>query len=88
MAGQSIPMSQFKQILRLHLQGYPIKRIARETGISRNTIRGYLRNITSITSNLEDALARDDLQMEYLLRSPAHQEKACRDDFLLRVDKL
>lgn len=88
MAGQSIPMSQLKQVLRLHLQGYPIKRIVRETGLSRNTIRGYLRNIKSVFPDMEDALNQDDFQMEYLLRSPVQKERACREDFLLRLEKL
>ena len=36
-------MEQLKQILRLHQQGFAIKRIARDTGISKTTIKKYLR---------------------------------------------
>ncbi|MBK7438927.1 MAG: helix-turn-helix domain-containing protein [Saprospiraceae bacterium] len=32
-------MEQLKQILRLHHQGYAIKRIARDLGISKTTIK-------------------------------------------------
>lgn len=46
MAAKSIKMEQLKQILRLHQQGYAIKRIARDTGISKTTIKKYLRNET------------------------------------------
>ncbi len=44
MAAKSIKMEQLKQILRLHQQGIAIKRIARDTGISKTTIKKYLRN--------------------------------------------
>ncbi len=44
MAAKSIKMEQLKQILRLHQQGYAIKRIAREAGISKTTVKKYLRS--------------------------------------------
>lgn len=43
MAGKPISMNQIDLIQRLQEQGYSIKRIARDTGLSRNTIRTYLR---------------------------------------------
>lgn len=43
MAGKPISMAQSDLIRRLNEKGYSIKRIARDTGISRNTIRAYLR---------------------------------------------
>jgi len=47
MSGNPIPMSQLKQILLLFDQGHSIKGFVRETGISRNTVTGYLRTIKS-----------------------------------------
>ena len=44
MAAKSIKVEQLKQILRLHHQGYAIKRIARDLGISKTTIKKYLRS--------------------------------------------
>ncbi len=44
MAAKSIKMEQLKQILRLHQQGYAIKRIARDAGISKTTVKKYLRS--------------------------------------------
>lgn len=44
MAAKSIKMEQLKQVLRLHQQGYAIKRIVRDTGISKTTIKKYLRS--------------------------------------------
>ena len=48
MAGKPRPMSQIKQMIRLHKQGYAIKSIARSLGISKNTVKSedckYHRN--------------------------------------------
>ncbi|WP_291860862.1 helix-turn-helix domain-containing protein [Marinilabilia sp.] len=38
-------MSQIKQLLQLHQQGKSKKEIARILGISRNTVKSYLRKI-------------------------------------------
>lgn len=42
MAGKPKSMSLIKQLLKLYQQGYKIKRMARELGISKNTIKSYL----------------------------------------------
>ncbi len=81
-------MSQLKQILRLFLQGIPIKGIVRETGISRNTIKGYFRTIKSRELNLEDLLELEDVRIEYILRAPLNTERERHQDFMLRLDKL
>ncbi|WP_157373976.1 helix-turn-helix domain-containing protein, partial [Arenibacter certesii] len=39
MAGKSKPMSQVKQILRLHCQGKGFKTIARTLSVSKNTVK-------------------------------------------------
>ena len=44
MAGKSISMNQKDMILRLQENGYSIKRIVKETGIARNTVRSYVRD--------------------------------------------
>src|SRR5699024_9516553 len=43
MAGKPKPMSQVKQILRMHYKGTGIKTIARNLQISKNTVKDYLR---------------------------------------------
>jgi len=57
MAGKARPMSQIKQLLRLHSQGMPVKRIARTLGISCNTVKGYLRKVSEGTKRMEDYIA-------------------------------
>lgn len=88
MAGIPIHMSQLKQIIILLSQGHPIKGIARETGVSRNTIKGYLQTITSQNLSITDAIKLDTVQLEYLLRAPLKNEQERRQDFLLRLEKL
>ncbi len=47
MAGKPKRMSQVKQILQLHKQGHGNKTIARNLGISKNTVKSYLRKYQS-----------------------------------------
>ena len=54
MAAKSIKMEQLKQILILHQQGYAIKRIARDTGISKTTVKKYLRSEQIQTDHNKD----------------------------------
>jgi transposase len=88
MAGTPIIMSQLKQVLRLLSLGYSIKGIVRETGVSRNTIKGYRGMIESKQINIEEALKMEELQLEQFLRSPVATEKERQRDFMTRLDKL
>lgn len=88
MAGNPIRMTHFKQILRLFSQGQKIKAIVRETGISRTTIKRYLRIIKDRELNLEELLLMEDLRIEHLLNSPLKTEKERHQDFMMRLDKL
>ncbi len=88
MSGNPILMSQLKQILLLFAQGHSIKGIVRETGISRNTVKGYLRAIKSREINLDEAINMEDLRVEHLLRAPLRTEKHRQQDFMLRLEKL
>nr|MBI1230949.1 helix-turn-helix domain-containing protein [Cytophagales bacterium] len=45
MAGKPKRMSQIKQLLRLHQEGWKIKTIARELEISKNTVKAYLQRV-------------------------------------------
>lgn len=76
MAGKARPMSQIKQLLRLHSQGMPLKRIARTLGISRNTVKGYLRKVSEGTKRMEDLLALDNpvLEAHFHAGNPAYKD--------------
>jgi transposase len=85
MAGKLIPMSQLKQLLRLIHQGQSIKGIARDTGISKNTVKVYQGLLHERGINLEEALGWEDPYLEQMLRSPVQKEKLRHDDFLSRL---
>lgn len=53
-------MHQIKRIIEFHLQGRQIRLISRLTGISRNTIREYLRRIALSGRSPEELLGLDD----------------------------
>ena len=86
MAGKPKPMSQIKQLLRLHQQGAGKKQIARTLGISRNTVKAYLDKITESGWQIEDLLALDDPVLSQSLHAgnPARKDPrfACLSDQL------
>lgn len=49
MAQKTVDMNQIKQVQQLREDGVPIKEIVRRTGISRKTVRKYLRKIESMS---------------------------------------
>ena len=53
MANKPINMNKVRQILRLHSQGYKKLQIAEQTGISRNTIKKYLKEFTESNLSFE-----------------------------------
>lgn len=70
MSGTVILMSQLKHILRLISQSHGLKTIVRQTGVSRNTIKSYLRILQGKEISIEEALKLEDPQLSHLLRSP------------------
>src|SRR5690606_25453887 len=81
MAGKTRPMSQIKQMIRLHQQGYAIKAIARSLSISKNTVKSYLYKIGEAKLNMTDLLALEDPVLEGLLHSgnPAYRDPRFED---------
>ncbi|GEM66508.1 hypothetical protein SMI01S_01140 [Sphingobacterium mizutaii NBRC 14946 = DSM 11724] len=77
MAGKSRPMSQIKQLIRLHRENYPIKTIARHLSISKNTVKSYLKKVTDLNLSLERILELEDPVLERMLRSgnPAYRDE-------------
>jgi len=64
MAGKTRPISQIKQLIRLHQNGYGIKTIARTLGISKNTVKAYLKKIKEGELDTTALLAQDDPVVE------------------------
>lgn len=76
MSGKPKPMSQVKQILRLHHQGKGIKTIAKTLLISKNTVKGYVRKANAGTLAIEALLALEDPVLEGKLwpGNPAYKD--------------
>ena len=76
MAGKPKPMSQIKQLLRLHKQGNSIKSIARNLGISKNTVKSYLIKLATARLPIDELLELDDpvLESKFHTGNPAYKD--------------
>lgn len=76
MAGKTKLMSQVKQLLRLHKQGYKIKAIARKQGLSKNTVKRYLQKVDAAGWSIDVLLALEDPELEAKFHSgnPAYKQ--------------
>ena len=77
MAGKPKRMSQVKQILQLHSQGYGNKTIARNLGISKNTVKSYLGKYRSSKLSLGTLLKMEDHALEKVFYpgNPAYKDQ-------------
>ncbi len=80
-------MNEIKQVLRLHFErGFPIKSISRELGMSKNTVKEYLRRFTASGMSLEHILKQEPSALSSVLR-PEHATITSRySAFLERAD--
>lgn len=76
MAGKAKAMSQIKQLLRLHKQGDSIKSIARNLGISKNTVKSYLIKLATGKFPVSELLEMDDpvLESKFHAGNPAYKD--------------
>lgn len=76
MAGKPKEMSQIKQLLQMHKQGLGNKTIARNLGISKNTVKSYLGKYRSSKLSLETLLKMEDHALEKVFHSgnPAYKD--------------
>lgn len=77
MAGKFKPMSQIKQLFLMHQQGMAIKAIARQLGMSKNTVKAYLARINNSECGMDGILTMEEPVLENKLFSgtPSYKEK-------------
>lgn len=87
MAGKPKKMSQAKQILQMHKQDFGNKTIARNLGISKNTVKSYLDKYRSSKLSLETLLKMEDHNLEKVFHpgNPAYKDTRF-DDLKTNLD--
>jgi transposase len=71
MANKTILMSSIRQLLRMYAQGNGKKQISNLTGLSRNTIKKYLRRFVSLKLTYQQVEAMSDHELDCLFTPPA-----------------
>lgn len=81
MAGKPSRMSKIKQLLRLHKHGKGTKTIARELGMSKNTVKVYLEKYRSSKFKISSLLSMDDPVLESIFHpgNPAYKDTRFED---------
>jgi transposase len=89
MAGKIMRMSTIKQILLFHKDGQPIKFIARHLGISKNTVKGYLAKVSTLSFTVDELVKLDDPILEACFHggNPAYSDLR-HDDLLQQLPYL
>ena len=64
MAGKLLNMSKVKQIIRLKENGVALQTISKSLGISRNTVKKYLRLIEARNYPIQELLAKENEELE------------------------
>lgn len=70
MANNPINMSKVRQILRLHSQGYKKLQIAEQTGVSRNTLKKYIKEFIESGLSFSEINELSDKDLEDLFVKP------------------
>jgi transposase len=80
MAGKLLNMSKVKQIIRLKENGVALQTISKSLGISRNTVKKYLRLIEAKNYPIQGLLAKENEELEALLSNPDQASQARYED--------
>jgi transposase len=85
MANKPISMRQIRQILQLHHQGRSKLQIAQQTGISRNTLKKYVRAYADSKLIFEEIITLSDKDLEALFVKPAEKPLSEKRQTLLAL---
>jgi len=66
MANKKINMSKLRQMLRLHAQGESKLKISELTGVSRNTLKKYLKTYTRLGLTIAHIEEKSDQELDHL----------------------
>lgn len=87
MAGKILIMSKVKQLLRLREEGKGIKTIASILGISKNTVKEYLKKVLNNKLDTKALMETDDMLMEkYFFNGTPAYKQSKYDTFINKID--
>ncbi len=84
MAGKTKTMTQIRKIIECARQGWSIREIARNTGISKNTVKRYLRRVSEQGYSTESVRHLDDKMLARIVERAPGEEEA---DRLMTLEK-
>jgi transposase len=82
MAGKTKSMTQIRKILQSARHGQSIREIARNTGMSKNTVKRYLRKIAEQGYATEGVLKMNDKALSQIVERPPGKEETDRYESL------
>ena len=73
-------MNKVKQILQWYTEGVPKLKISLKAGVSRNSVKSYIRQFIAMDNSLEEILSLKDADLEKLflskpVKEPDHRVK-------------
>jgi transposase len=84
MAQKAIDMNRIRQVQQLRDDGIPIKEIARRTGISRKTVKKYLRKLEEVPGPGDSAAITDKKLAPLVYNNDNTVVRGKRQEVLLR----
>jgi lambda repressor-like predicted transcriptional regulator len=82
MAADTISMIKLKQIFLLHQKGESYRNIARVVGISKNTVKKYIRTAHLKGDQVQDLALKEDYELEKIFAEPAIESRDRNLDLL------
>jgi len=71
-------MNKVKQILQWYTEGVPKLKISLKTGVSRNSVKSYIRQFIAMDKSLEEILSLKDSELEKLFLTKPVKEPESR----------
>jgi transposase len=75
MAARTIEMSKVKHIIRMYESGVPKKEIAKRLGISKNTVKQYIRRVEQNNLSPPELLQKETPELEGIFGSSIYQDQ-------------
>lgn len=74
MANKPIDMKQLRAVLRMHVQGHGKRAIAKHCGVSKNTVKKYIKLFVQLSLNWEEVNQMDDHELSSLFTATIREK--------------